>query len=76
MRIEIRLSDDVAAAIKNKAEAMNHSRKSYIELLCIKDANRATSENTENTECWHPYNMVTHSTAGIHCAACGRYLNQ
>jgi tRNA threonylcarbamoyladenosine modification (KEOPS) complex Pcc1 subunit len=35
MRIEINLTEEVAKAIQEKAEAENHSRKSYIELLCI-----------------------------------------
>ena len=38
MRIEINLTEEVAKAIQVKAEAQNHSRKSYIELLCIKEA--------------------------------------
>jgi chorismate mutase len=37
MRIEINLSDEVAEKIKNKAVAINHSRKSYIEYLCMQD---------------------------------------
>lgn len=38
MRIEINLTEEVASALQVKAEAMNHSRKSYIEFLCIKEA--------------------------------------
>lgn len=38
MRIEINLTEDVATALQTKAEALNHSRKSYIEFLCIKEA--------------------------------------
>lgn len=38
MRIEINLTEDVANALQVKAEALNHSRKSYIEFLCIKEA--------------------------------------
>jgi len=38
MRIEINLTEEVAAALQTKAEALNHSRKSYIEFLCIKEA--------------------------------------
>ena len=37
MRIEINLTEKVAKAIQEKAEGQNHSRKSYIELLCIND---------------------------------------
>ena len=37
MRIEINLTAEVTKAIQEKAEAQNHSRKSYIELLCIND---------------------------------------
>ena len=38
MRIEINLTEEVASALQVKAEALNHSRKSYIEFLCIKEA--------------------------------------
>lgn len=38
MRIEINLTEEVATALQVKAEALNHSRKSYIEFLCIKEA--------------------------------------
>lgn len=38
MRIEINLSEEVATALNEKAVALNHSRKSYIEFLCIKEA--------------------------------------
>lgn len=38
MRIEINLTEEVANALQVKAEALNHSRKSYIEFLCIKEA--------------------------------------
>ena len=40
MRIEINLTEEVAKAIQEKAEAQNHSRKSYIELLCINDVKK------------------------------------
>lgn len=42
MRIEINLSKEVAKAIQEKAEALNHSRKSYIEFLCINDVKKKT----------------------------------
>lgn len=38
MRIEVNLTEEVANALQTKAEALNHSRKSYIEFLCIKEA--------------------------------------
>lgn len=38
MRIEINLTEEVATALQMKAEALNHSRKSYIEFLCIQEA--------------------------------------
>lgn len=38
MRIEINLSEKVASALQKKAATGNHSRKSYIEFLCIKEA--------------------------------------
>jgi hypothetical protein len=75
MRIEINLSLGVSNALKKKAAAMNHSRKSYIELLCIKDANHATPENVDKPECQHPYSMVVHWSTGPHCRACGCDLN-
>ena len=37
MRIEINLTEEVATALQMKAEAQNHSRKSYIEFLCMND---------------------------------------
>lgn len=40
MRIEINLSQHVADMIKEKAEAVNHSRKSYIEFLCLRDIDK------------------------------------
>jgi len=40
MRIEINLSEEIAKAIQEKAESQNHSRKSYIELLCINDVKK------------------------------------
>ena len=40
MRIEINLSEEVAKVIREKAEAQNHGRKSYIELLCINDVKK------------------------------------
>ena len=42
MRIEINLTEEVAKAIQEKAEAQNQSRKSYIELLCINDVKKKT----------------------------------
>ena len=38
MRVEINLTQETADALQTKAEALNHSRKSYIEFLCIKEA--------------------------------------
>ncbi len=40
MRIEINITEQVANEIKKKAEIVNHSRKSYIELLCINEAKK------------------------------------
>ena len=40
MRIEINLNEEIAKAIQEKAEVQNHSRKSYIELLCINDVKK------------------------------------
>jgi len=37
MRIEINLTKETADALHKKSKALNHSRKSYIEFLCIKD---------------------------------------
>ena len=37
MRIEINLNEETAKAIQEKADAVNQSRKGYIELLCIQD---------------------------------------
>ena len=48
MRIEINLTEEVAKAIKEKAEAQNHSRKSYIELLCINDVKKKTVKPKRN----------------------------
>ena len=48
MRIEINLTEEVAKAIQEKAEAQNHSRKSYIELLCIKDVKKKTVKPKRN----------------------------
>ena len=42
MRIEINLKKEVATAIRAKAIENNHSRKSYIELLCIRDVEAQT----------------------------------
>jgi len=44
MRIEINITEELAKAIQEKAEAQNHSRKSYIELLCINDVKKKTDE--------------------------------
>ena len=38
MRIEINLTEDVVNAIQKKADAVNQSRKGYIEFLCMQDA--------------------------------------
>jgi hypothetical protein len=48
MRIEINLTEEVAKAIQAKAEAQNHSRKSYIELLCINDVKKKTVKTKRN----------------------------
>ncbi len=48
MRIEINLTEEVAKAIQDKAEAQNHSRKSYIELLCINDVKKKTVKPKRN----------------------------
>lgn len=37
MRIEINLNEETAKAIQDKADAINQSRKGYIELLCMQD---------------------------------------
>ena len=37
MRIEIKLNEEIATAIQDKADAINQSRKRYIELLCMQD---------------------------------------
>ena len=37
MRIEINLPKEIAEKIKEKAVSLNHSRKSYIEYLCLRD---------------------------------------
>lgn len=49
MRIEINLTEKVASEIKKKAELVNHSRKSYIELLCINDAKKKPPVRKEHT---------------------------
>ncbi len=43
MRIEINITEEVSKEIIRKAELVNHSRKSYIELLCIVDAKKKPS---------------------------------
>lgn len=48
MRIEINLTEEVAKAIQKKAEAQNHSRKSYIELLCINDVKKKNVKPKRN----------------------------
>lgn len=48
MRVEINLTEEVAKAIQEKAEAQNHSRKSYIELLCINDVKNKTVKPKRN----------------------------
>lgn len=40
MRVEIKLTEEVAKAIQEKVESQNHSRKRYIELICINDAKK------------------------------------
>ena len=47
MRIEINLTENIANAIQKKAEAMNHSRKSYIEFLCMQDLKSNSFEKTD-----------------------------
>ena len=37
MRIEINLTEDIVNAIQKKADAINQSRKAYIEFLCMQD---------------------------------------
>jgi len=48
MRIEINLTEEVAKAIQEKAKTQNHSRKSYIELLCINDVKKKTVKPKQN----------------------------
>lgn len=48
MRIEINLTEEVAKAIQEKAEEQNHSRKSYIELLCINDVKKKVAKTKRN----------------------------
>ena len=48
IRIEIHLTEEVTKAIQEKAEAQNHSRKSYIELLCINDVKKKTVKPKRN----------------------------
>ena len=48
MRIEINLTEEVAKAIQVKPEAQNHSRKSYIELLCINDVKKKAVKPKRN----------------------------
>lgn len=50
MRIEINITEDVANEIKKKAELVNHSRKSYIELLCINDAKKKPPVRKKRTD--------------------------
>ena len=47
MRVEINLTEEVAKAIQEKADAQNHSRKSYIEFLCMQDLKSNGFEKTE-----------------------------
>ena len=49
MRIEINLTEEVAKVIQKKAEAQNHSRKSYIEFLCINDAKKKSVKPKRKT---------------------------
>ena len=48
MRIEINITEELAKAIQEKAEAQNHSRKSYIELLCINDVKKKNVKTKRN----------------------------
>ena len=50
MRIEINLTQETADALQTKAEALNHSRKSYIEFLCIKEALAKKNKKIISTE--------------------------
>jgi len=68
MRIEINLSDEVAEKIKNKAVAMNHSRKSYIEYLCMKDI-----QDTHKVQKCRQFFADTTSLSSISkCIYCGK----
>lgn len=49
MRIEINLTQETADALQTKAEALNHSRKSYIEFLCIKEAEQKIEKKKKVT---------------------------
>ncbi len=40
MRIEININEEVTSAIQKKADRINQSRKGYIELLCMQDAEK------------------------------------
>ena len=40
LRIEINLTEEIANTLQKKAEALNHSRKSYIEFICIQEAKK------------------------------------
>lgn len=48
MRIEINLTEEVVTALQTKAEALNHSRKSYIEFLCIQEALAKKNKKKKN----------------------------
>ena len=49
MRVEINLTEEIAKAIQYKAEAQNHSRKSYIELLCINDVKKSVKPKRKDS---------------------------
>ncbi len=40
MRIEINLPKEVVESVEKRAKTLNHSRKSYIEFLCMDDAEK------------------------------------
>ncbi len=44
LRVEINITKKVSDALEKKAELTNHTRKSYIEYLCINDVNDTLAE--------------------------------
>jgi len=50
VRIEISLTEEVAKAIQEKAKEQNHSRKSYIEWLCIADVKKTKNPHVRVRE--------------------------